>query len=794
MNRSDDVTLGYGDGAPVELRILRNAERNPWKDAGTPVELSCAARRHEKKFEPIEHQVFAYCSFGFEGANPCPYVDGQPTGYQMVSLCYVAGEKLKEAVRFGIADDDTASPRQMAAYVPFVFDGSIGYYGGWARPGITYDFKLKLDLHRKLVTVWVSGRGDDEWFPLAVDAPLPTEVEWIDSAVVDQLPGASGVSGLVVQGEPWPDGEEVRQLPECASGPGPAEAFRFQPMHSLWRDASRRVTIARRPNVDKGWCLGFPDVVQTSPHSLVCAYVDGPAHGCMGQWWIARSDDLGETWRDVGTMGSGPAALRIQKLRDDSLLIVEPSFFGSTDGGNTWERIGHMDAARAGGNGAGVLSRAVELDDGSWLIAGEYTPGEAWKQVDGGQVEVYRSTDRAKTWSLLSIAKPPYPLSIGEPSIVRLHDGRLVLFARENSGPMPGVKCFSSDNGKTWSPVEEFSFSVVGRTSAELLNDGRVMMTFRASMMMPALWAWVGDPDEKPRPMTTGVHINDKKSVGLKDGELHIWNDGARGQFTKYIYRPPDDEDTRMDVLVEAMALSNNGWAATVSIPFVGKLRIFPEHAELTCEPGVKVPVSAGEFHTYRVVAEGATATLYVDGKSVLTTDKADRRRAPLPWTVQHVSYHLLFFGNEDGGTGKGTFAWVPALSDTDTTEQTTEAPGAVILKHILPQSAGHSVWRRFEARFENPRTGSREVKWSSSSGEFPDQYQLDHIIEIEATITGADQGYSGWIQLHDGRVFVVNYSDDTARWNGQADTPEFRIPWVRGTWVLPEDLPKARA
>ena len=33
----------------------------------------------------------------------------------------------------------------------FVFDGSIGYYGGWARPGMTYDFKLKLDLHRKRV-------------------------------------------------------------------------------------------------------------------------------------------------------------------------------------------------------------------------------------------------------------------------------------------------------------------------------------------------------------------------------------------------------------------------------------------------------------------------------------------------------------------------------------------------------------------------------------------------------------------------------------------------------------------
>jgi hypothetical protein len=41
-------------------------------------------------------------------------------------------------------------------------------------------------------------------------------------------------------------------------------------------------------------------------------------------------------------------------------------------------------------------------------------------------------------------------------------------------------------------------------------------------------------------------------------------------------------------------------------------------------------------------------------------------------------------------------------------------------------------------------------------NGKFPDQYQLDRIIEIEASAHGWDHGYSGWVQVEDGRVFVV--------------------------------------
>ena len=80
-----------------------------------------------------------------------------------------------------------------------------------------------------------------------------------------------------------------------------------------------------------------------------------------------------------------------------------------------------------------------------------------------------------------------------------------------------------------------------------------------------------------------------------------------------------------------------------------------------------------------------------------------------------------------------------------------------------------------------------------AASGDFPDQYQLDHIIEVEATTNGHDNGYSGWVQLDDGRIFVVNYTDDTAA-AGKANPSMLGVPWIRGTWLDAEDLPPGQA
>ena len=97
--------------------------------------------------------------------------------------------------------------------------------------------------------------------------------------------------------------------------------------------------------------------------------------------------------------------------------------------------------------------------------------------------------------------------------------------------------------------------------------------------------------------------------------------------------------------------VSNTGRAATLSVPFVGNFRLYPDHIELAHAPAVRVAVTPGAFHTYRVVRDGATAELYIDGQLKLKTDKGDGSLGPQqPWTPAKASTYPLAFGNEPGG------------------------------------------------------------------------------------------------------------------------------------------------
>jgi hypothetical protein len=265
--------------------------------------------------------------------------------------------------------------------------------------------------------------------------------------------------------------------------------------------------------------------------------------------------------------------------------------------------------------------------------------------------------------------------------------------------------------------------------------------------------------------------------VGLKDGALHIDNDGVCGQFTKYTLRPPDTAEATVDLTLEVKVLANQGRAATVSIPFAGKLRLFPDHLLMAHDPSLRVAVTPGEFHTYRVVSRVGKMQLYVDGKLRLDTDKADSRLQALPWV--QASVYALEFGNESKGSNA-------------TAEEATGTLPDVYPANITPEITGYSVWRRFEAILDDPKTGKRAFRWSAGKDGFPDQYQLDHILEVEASASGHDQGYSGWIQLDDGRVFVVHYTDDTSA-ASRPNPHNFGVPWIRGTFLSLADLPPAK-
>jgi len=188
-------------------------------------------------------------------------------------------------------------------------------------------------------------------------------------------------------------------------------------------------------------------------------------------------------------------------------------------------------------------------------------------------------------------------------------------------------------------------------------------------------------------------------------------------------------------------------------------------------DPSLRAEVTPGQFHTYRVVSRVGQMQLAVDSRPVWDTDKGDSQLQDSP------------------GPGPASTPCSSATRRVGSGARGEEVTGTrpdVYLANITPEVTGYSLWRRFEAVLEDPQAGRRELSWVAARDGFPDQYQLDHLLEIEASANGHDQGYSGWVQLDDGRIFVVHYTDDTSA-AGVANPHNFGVPGFAGPfWSRP--------
>ena len=76
----------------------------------------------------------------------------------------------------------------------------------------------------------------------------------------------------------------------------------------------------------------------------------------------------------------------------------------------------------------------------------------------------------------------------------------------------------------------------------------------------------------------------------------------------------------------------------------------------------------------------------------------------------------------------------------------------------------GESWWRGVRCQVANETEPDHVWDWQASRGEHPDQYQIDHMLELHANTPSEghrpDNGYSSWVELEDGRIFMVNYSN----------------------------------
>ena len=77
------------------------------------------------------------------------------------------------------------------------------------------------------------------------------------------------------------------------------------------------------------------------------------------------------------------------------------------------------------------------------------------------------------------------------------------------------------------------------------------------------------------------------------------------------------------------------------------------------------------------------------------------------------------------------------------------------------PDSTGEVWWRQVTYDVRNPTEPDFHWTWSAAHSAFPDQYELDRVLELHAnTHERADNGYSTWHRLADGEILVLDYTN----------------------------------
>ena len=176
--------------------------------------------------------------------------------------------------------------------------------------------------------------------------------------------------------------------------------------------------------------------------------------------------------------------------KDRPLVEAMPSIL-SEDEGETWKYVPPM-----GPDFCCVISffGMERLKDGSYL--GVYHRGPQ-ANGDGDPLHILSSVSRdgGLTWEKPNLVARKEGYQLCEPAVFYSPDQKeLCMLIRENSGAHPSQMCFSKDDGKTWSEIQDAPLALNGhRHVVQKLPDGRYLVVFRlVDWSDPCVYGWVG--------------------------------------------------------------------------------------------------------------------------------------------------------------------------------------------------------------------------------------------------------------------------------------------------------------
>lgn len=503
-----------------------------------------------------------------------------------------------------------------------------------------------------------------------------------------------------------------------------------------------------------------PDIIQLPSGRLLLIYSDTDVHWSLKNQILTllASDDLGRTWFkhreiDRADLTQGDERLvtpRLSLLNDGRLAVIidhddhghfhedQPPgnwIYWSEDNGDTWQ----------GPEKPHILGfepdRILDLPDGRLGVATHVMRGESQEFAD----ILTCSDDGGQSWyEAATIAYDGY-YRYCEGAIVILDGGKeLACILRENHhAGIPSFVTFSRDNGRTWSKPQMAPFAL-DRPYAKQLPDGRVLVTGRHVNGPLGTYAWCGDLRTELGYQIGGPRR--KYQATLADGALII--DNLLGHECRYCLLPP--ESAQSEVLMEATLRVEGASAQPAAFLAISRLgvvlQIAPDGIWTRHGPDFHKPVDMTQFHTITLHHNRGLLQVQVDGETLIN--------------------QCIF--REDARIGDsrraGELGWYTHFGQ--------------------PNAGGRSFWQSVSYTAKNRTLADFHWSWQADTGCYPDEYQRRRLIQIHGNhpdqAPGPDHGYSSWLLLADGRIFLADYTN--------YGDPSGKSHLV-GVYLTPEDL-----